>query len=126
VHSLVFFGSQRLDSSPKGGDNRLSKIARQTMKNLDPDHIRDKLSALPGWQLSDDGLAITRKFKFKDFREAFAFMTHVALAAERADHHPEWSNVYNRVDMRLTTHDAGGLTERDFALAAVADAAARA
>ena len=91
---------------------------------LDPQEVRAKLAALPGWTLTDDGLAITRRFKFADFREAFAFMTQVALAAERADHHPEWSNVYNRVDIRLTTHDAGGLTERDFALAAVADAAA--
>lgn len=92
---------------------------------LAPEQVREKLAARPGWRLSDDGLAIARQFKFADFQQAFAFMTHVALAAERADHHPEWSNVYNRVDMRLTTHDAGGLTERDFALAAVADAAAR-
>jgi 4a-hydroxytetrahydrobiopterin dehydratase len=91
---------------------------------LDPQQVRAKLAALPGWTLTDDGLAITRKFRFADFREAFAFMTRVALAAERADHHPEWNNVYNRVDIRLTTHDAGGLTERDFALAAVADGAA--
>jgi 4a-hydroxytetrahydrobiopterin dehydratase len=94
------------------------------LTRLDAEQVRERLAALPGWTLSDDGLAITRKFKFSDFQQAFAFMTHVALAAERADHHPEWSNVYNRVDMRLTTHDAGGLTERDFALAAVADAAA--
>jgi 4a-hydroxytetrahydrobiopterin dehydratase len=91
---------------------------------LDTEQVRERLAALPGWQLSDDGLAITRRFKFANFQQAFAFMTHVALAAERADHHPEWSNVYNRVEIRLTTHDAGGLTERDFALAAVADAAA--
>ncbi len=91
---------------------------------LDTEQVRERLAALPGWQLSDDGLAITRRFKFADFQQAFAFMTQVALAAERADHHPEWSNVYNRVEIRLTTHDAGGLTERDFALAAVADAAA--
>lgn len=96
------------------------------MKKLDIDQVRERLAERPSWQLSDDGLAITRQFKFADFRQAFAFMTQVALAAERADHHPEWSNVYNRVDMRLTTHDAGGLTERDFALAAAADAAARA
>jgi 4a-hydroxytetrahydrobiopterin dehydratase len=94
------------------------------LPRLDAEQVSKKLTALPGWTLSDDGLAITRRFKFADFQQAFAFMTHVALAAERADHHPEWSNVYNRVDMRLTTHDAGGLTERDFALAAVADAAA--
>jgi 4a-hydroxytetrahydrobiopterin dehydratase len=93
-------------------------------KKLDPDQVRKRLAKSPDWQLSDDGLAITRQFKFADFRQAFAFMTHVALAAERADHHPEWSNVYNRVNLRLTTHDAGGVTERDFALAAVADAAA--
>ncbi len=91
---------------------------------LDAEQLRARLAARPGWTLSEDGLAITRQFRFADFRQAFAFMAHVALAAERADHHPEWSNVYNRVDVRLTTHDAGGLTERDFALAAVADAAA--
>jgi 4a-hydroxytetrahydrobiopterin dehydratase len=91
---------------------------------LDAEQVLERLAAVPDWTLSDDGLAITRQFKFADFQQAFAFMTHVALAAERADHHPEWSNVYNRVDMRLTTHDAGGLTERDFALAVVADAAA--
>jgi 4a-hydroxytetrahydrobiopterin dehydratase len=94
------------------------------LPRLDTEQVRGRLAALPGWTLSDDGLAITRQFKFADFQQAFAFMTHVALAAERADHHPEWSNVYNRVDMRLTTHDAGGLTELDFALATVADAAA--
>jgi 4a-hydroxytetrahydrobiopterin dehydratase len=91
---------------------------------LDERQVHAKLAALPGWTLSDDGRAISRRFTFADFRAAFAFMTQVALAAERADHHPEWSNVYNRVDIRLTTHDAGGLTDRDFALAAVADAAA--
>jgi 4a-hydroxytetrahydrobiopterin dehydratase len=91
---------------------------------LAPQQVREKLDALPGWTLSEDGRAITRQFRFADFRQAFAFMTQVALAAERADHHPEWSNVYNRVDIRLTTHDADGLTERDFALAAVANAAA--
>ncbi len=92
--------------------------------SLTPQQVRERLAARPGWTLSDDGLAISRQYKFADFRQAFAFMTQVALAAERADHHPEWSNVYNRVDIRLTTHDAGGLTEHDFALAAVADAAA--
>ena len=92
--------------------------------SLDPAHVQERLSALPGWRLSSDGKAIERQFKFADFRAAFAFMTRVALAAERADHHPEWSNVYNRVDIRLTSHDADGITERDFALAAEADAAA--
>ena len=75
------------------------------------------LQGLPGWSLRGDGLAIERTFRFKDFSEAFAFMTRVALLAERADHHPEWSNVYNRVEITLTTHDAGGLSQRDMAMA---------
>jgi 4a-hydroxytetrahydrobiopterin dehydratase len=94
------------------------------MRPLAAADVRERLAARPGWQLVDDGRAIERGFKFADFSAAFAFMTRVALAAERADHHPEWSNVYNRVTIRLTTHDAGGVTERDFALAAAADAAA--
>jgi 4a-hydroxytetrahydrobiopterin dehydratase len=76
-----------------------------------------KPSDLHDWTLEEGGLAITRRFVFRDFNAAFGFMTQVALHAERHDHHPEWSNVYNRVDIRLTTHDAGGLTERDFTLA---------
>lgn len=92
------------------------------MKALDAHAAQARLA--PHWSLSTDGLAITRSLRFADFGAAFAFMTRVALAAEKADHHPEWSNVYNRVDVRLTTHDAGGLTERDFALAAAIDAAA--
>ena len=81
---------------------------------------------LAAWTVEPDGKAITRRFVFADFNAAFGFMTRVALHAERHDHHPEWSNVYNRVDVRLTTHDAGGLTERDFALARHCDAAAAA
>jgi 4a-hydroxytetrahydrobiopterin dehydratase len=94
------------------------------MKPLEPQVISARLAALPGWVLAADGLSISRQYVFSDFRSAFGFMTQVALAAEKADHHPEWFNVYNRVDMRLTTHEAGGLSERDFALAAVADAVA--
>lgn len=75
------------------------------------------LAELPDWTLRADSLAIERKFEFRDFSEAFAFMTRVALLAEQADHHPEWSNVYNRVEIALTTHDAGGLSQRDLALA---------
>ena len=78
------------------------------------------LVALPGWNRVGDG--IERKYKFADFTHAFAFMTRVALLAEKADHHPEWFNVYNRVDIRLTTHDAGGLSARDVALATAIDA----
>lgn len=82
------------------------------------------MEAHPDWALAKDGLSMARSLKFPDFSEAFAFMTRVALAAERMDHHPDWSNVYNRVEIRLTTHDAGGLTTRDFRLAAFIDAAA--
>ena len=80
------------------------------------------LAGLPDWTLRDDGLAITRRFTFADFSEAFAFMTRVALLAEKADHHPEWANVWNRVEITLTSHDAGGLSARDVALATAIDA----
>ena len=79
------------------------------------------LAAHPEWTLRSDGLAIERAFKFADFSAAFAFMTRVALLAEKADHHPEWSNVYNRVNIVLTTHDAGGLSARDAEMAAAID-----
>lgn len=82
----------------------------------------EALSSLPGWALRADGLAISRRFVFADFSEAFAFMTRVALLAERLDHHPEWANVWNRVDIVLTTHDAGGLSTRDVTLAKAIDA----
>ena len=75
------------------------------------------VAELSGWTLRDDGLAISRDFKFADFNEAFGFMTRIALHAEKADHHPEWSNVYNRVEVTLTTHDAHGLSQRDVNMA---------
>lgn len=70
-----------------------------------------------GWMLEDGGKALLRTFKFKDFSEAFGFLARVALKAEKADHHPEFTSVWNRVDFRLTSHDAGGVTERDVKLA---------
>jgi 4a-hydroxytetrahydrobiopterin dehydratase len=79
------------------------------------------LAALAGWTLVDGRDAITRTFKFADFSVAFGFMTRVALAAEKLDHHPEWLNVWNRVEITLSTHDAGGLTERDIKLAKIID-----
>lgn len=94
-------------------------------KPLDRAAIEAGLSTVPRWSLGPDGRSISRSLKFADFNAAFGFMTRVALAAEKADHHPEWSNVWNRVDIRLTTHDAGGLTEKDFALAAAIDAASQ-
>lgn len=71
------------------------------------------LTANPEWSLARDGKAIERTFQFGDFSEAWGFMSRVALLAEKADHHPEWFNVYNRVEITLTTHDAGGLSQRD-------------
>lgn len=82
---------------------------------------RAALADLPHWTLRDDGLALTRSLRFADFAEAFGFMARVAIVAEKADHHPEWCNVYNRVDITLTTHDAGGLSTRDVALAKAID-----
>jgi 4a-hydroxytetrahydrobiopterin dehydratase len=75
------------------------------------------------WIKEEKRDAITREFVFPDFNRAFAFMTQVALAAEKADHHPEWSNVYNKVRVTLTTHDAGGVTQKDLDLARFADEA---
>ena len=75
------------------------------------------LADLPGWSWDAAREGIAKSFRFADFRAAFGFMTQIALAAERADHHPEWFNVWNRVDILLTTHSAGGLTEQDIALA---------
>jgi 4a-hydroxytetrahydrobiopterin dehydratase len=74
-------------------------------------------AALPEWKPAEGRDAIRREFRFRDFNEAWGFMARVALLAEAQDHHPEWSNVYNRVDILLTTHDAGGLSERDLRLA---------
>ena len=70
-----------------------------------------------GWLLTDDGKAIEKSFKFKTFRDAMAWMVRAGFEAEAADHHPEWYNVYNRVDVKLTTHDTGGLSDKDLALA---------
>ncbi|MEO1608602.1 MAG: 4a-hydroxytetrahydrobiopterin dehydratase [Pseudomonadota bacterium] len=80
------------------------------------------LTSISAWQRADGRDAITRSFKFADFNEAFGFMQQVARLAEEANHHPEWFNVYNRVDIILTSHDAGGLTTRDINLAQRIDA----
>ncbi len=81
------------------------------------------LARVPAWKEVAGRDAIARKFTFKNFNEAFGFMARAALVAEKLDHHPEWFNVYNRVDITLTTHDAGGLSQRDVDLARCADAA---
>jgi 4a-hydroxytetrahydrobiopterin dehydratase len=82
------------------------------------------LAQLPAWKAVDGRDAITRRYTFKDFNAAFGFMTRVALKADRMDHHPEWSNVYDKVDVVLTTHDADGVTAKDIELARFMDAAA--
>ena len=89
------------------------------MKKLDETQIEEALRSLPQWTL-DEG-KLFRRFLFADFLGAFGFMSRAALLAERQNHHPEWFNVYNRVDVWLTTHDAGGLSERDVALARALD-----
>lgn len=85
-------------------------------KKLDSNDVESRLGAIPGWTLSDGKLH--REYKFDDFVNAFGFMTSCALTAEAANHHPEWFNVWNKVVVDLQTHDAGGITEKDFALAA--------
>jgi 4a-hydroxytetrahydrobiopterin dehydratase len=79
--------------------------------------VAEALAGLDGWSLAKDGGSIARSFTFNNFSEAFAFMTRVALAAEKMDHHPDWSNIYKTVNVTLNTHDAGGLTALDFELA---------
>ena len=84
---------------------------------LTNDALAGGLADLDGWSLVEDGTAIEAEFSFRGFNAAFGFMTRVALAAERQNHHPEWSNVYNRVTIRWTTHSEGGVTELDVKLA---------
>ena len=86
-------------------------------QKLDAAELQSALAELPEWRLSDDGLGLERVFTFAGFNAAFGFMSRVALAAERANHHPEWSNVYNTVEITLTTHDADGLSHRDVHMA---------
>ena len=89
--------------------------------------VAEALKALPLWRVHEgDRPAITRSLTFTDFNAAFGFMTRVALLADKVDHHPEWSNVYNRVEVLLTTHDAGGVTEKDVRMARFIDEAAAA
>lgn len=92
------------------------KLAKET--------VAENLSKMEGWVLAEDGQSIWKAFRFKSFVEAFGFMTESAISAEKLNHHPEWFNVYNKVDVTLTTHDSQGLTELDFKLAAKMDRAA--
>lgn len=92
---------------------------------LDTAAVDDALKGLQGWTLREDGAAILKGFRFKDFNEAFGFMTRVAILADKIDHHPEWFNVYNRVDVTLNTHDVGGISRLDIEMAGFMDQAAR-
>lgn len=93
------------------------------MTPIDPTTLSSRLEALPGWTLDEEQRAISRNFRFHDFAQAFGFMSQMAIVSEKMDHHPEWFNVYNRVEVRLTTHDANGLTARDLDWATRADSA---
>ena len=88
---------------------------------LSADARKTALGKLKGWSDIKDRDAITKKFEFKDFNQAFGFMARAALAAEKMDHHPEWFNVYNKIEVTLSTHDAGGVTELDVKLAEAMD-----
>jgi 4a-hydroxytetrahydrobiopterin dehydratase len=91
------------------------------IEQLTEEERTDALDELDEWDFDEARDAITRTFTFADFSEAFAFMIRVALLAEKADHHPEWSNIWNRVEILLTTHDAGGLSQRDVDMAEAID-----
>lgn len=87
------------------------------VEKLSPQTVDKELSSLHEWTLSNTSHAIQKKFTFQDFNEAWSFMNRVAMLAEKMDHHPEWFNVYNRVEITLTTHDADGISERDIKMA---------
>ncbi|WDI31989.1 4a-hydroxytetrahydrobiopterin dehydratase [Hyphococcus flavus] len=95
------------------------------VRKLSEEERETFLSRYPEWKMVEGRDAVSRTFKFSDFNEAWGFMSRVALAAEKADHHPEWFNVYNKVEVTLTTHDADGLSERDVALAGNIEEAAK-
>lgn len=92
------------------------------MRSLDPPALQEALASLPEWTYEPARPALKRRFVFADFAQAFGFMTHMAIVSEKQDHHPEWFNVHRTVDVTLTTHDAGGVTERDLAWARQAQA----
>lgn len=95
--------------------------SKSSPATLDPAQRRAALASLHGWIEAEGRDAITRRFAFKDFSEAWGFMSRAALVAETMNHHPEWTNVYRTVEVTLTTHDAGGLTAKDVALARAMD-----
>jgi 4a-hydroxytetrahydrobiopterin dehydratase len=109
----------RFTYRPTNPDEEEEMTQAQTGRppKLDTEAVTEALGALPGWTLRADGTAIVKTFRFKDFNEAFGFMTRVAILADKIDHHPEWFNVYNRVDVTLNTHDVGGISRLDIEMA---------
>ena len=104
----------------------MDTLAQPPSDRLPGPALREALAGLPDWSYDDARQALVRHFRFADFAEALGFMTEVGLHAERRNHHPEWSNVYDRVDVAWTSHDARGVTGRDVAMARVCDQAAAA
>ncbi len=102
-----------------------TKGDRSVADTLAQGTLDEALASLPDWAVADGGAALERSYRFSDFMTAFGFMGRVAVYADVVDHHPEWFNVYNRVDVTLTSHDAGGITRRDIAMARFMDRAAR-
>lgn len=92
-------------------------MLQEKLTKFNPQEIDSHMSDLDGWALAEDGLSIRREITFKNFNQAWGFMNRIALIAEKMNHHPEWFNVYNRVDITLSTHDVGGLSYLDFEMA---------
>jgi 4a-hydroxytetrahydrobiopterin dehydratase len=110
--------------TPHNGQSLPLKRGIAMTDKIRPDELAKLLAGLHDWKQAAEGNAITRSIKFADFNEAFGFMTRVAIKAQEMDHHPEWSNVYDRVDITLSTHDADGVTEKDAELARFIDSIA--
>ena len=114
VEPVIAHAAHQLSASVGVDMNKASLISlEEVTRRLGPSSL---------WIITDSrGGLLSREFRFKDFREAFGFMTQVAMLAEKLDHHPEWSNVYNKVNITLTTHDVGGISERDIKMAEMID-----
>lgn len=103
----------------------MTSLCIMSVRKLTGDQVKSLMQKVPAWQLTSDGHKIHRSLRFQDFNQAWGFMARVALHADKFDHHPNWSNVYNNVNIELWTHDVNGLSERDFKLAAFIDSVAQ-
>ena len=117
---FVLFSRELTLMHDKGGTPNYQTYFEEISK-LTEKEINKNLKLINGWFLKDDYLSISKTFIFKDFREAFSWMTNVSVEAETLNHHPEWSNVYNKVDVNLSTHDVSGLSKKDFLIAIYMD-----